>query len=227
MAREQFETKLTELKNQVVRMSEMANSALNQAIQALDSHDENIAQNVIDHDKQINALEDEINNYAIWLIAKEQPVAKDLRFLITTLKVTNDIERIGDLAVNIAKSVKIISKEKTSADKENIFVMTEMVQNMVTAMTEAYTSENIEKAYQIAEMDDQVDQIYEDTIGKILAYMALNQHEIKGVTQLAFICRYLERVGDHVTNICENIIYLVKGKYLDLNNKKLSTIDFC
>lgn len=217
MAREQFETKLTELKNQVVRMSEMANSALNQAIQALDSHDENIAQNVIDHDKQINALEDEINNYAIWLIAKEQPVAKDLRFLITTLKVTNDIERIGDLAVNIAKSVKIISKEKTSADKENIFVMTEMVQNMVTAMTEAYTSENIEKAYQIAEMDDQVDQIYEDTIGKILAYMALNQHEIKGVTQLAFICRYLERVGDHVTNICENIIYLVKGKYLDLN----------
>lgn len=217
MAREQFETKLTELKNQVVRMSEMANSALNQAIQALDSHDENIAQNVIDHDKQINALEDEINNYAIWLIAKEQPVAKDLRFLITTLKVTNDIERIGDLAVNIAKSIKIISKEKTSADKENIFVMTEMVQNMVTAMTEAYTSENIEKAYQIAEMDDQVDQIYEDTIGKILAYMALNQHEIKGVTQLAFICRYLERVGDHVTNICENIIYLVKGKYLDLN----------
>lgn len=217
MAREQFETKLTELKNQVVRMSEMANSALNQAIQALDSHDENIAQNVIDHDKQINALEDEINNYAIWLIAKEQPVAKDLRFLITTLKVTNDIERIGDLAVNIAKSVKIISKEKTSADKENFFVMTEMVQNMVTAMTEAYTSENIEKAYQIAEMDDQVDQIYEDTIGKILAYMALNQHEIKGVTQLAFICRYLERVGDHVTNICENIIYLVKGKYLDLN----------
>lgn len=217
MAREKFEEKLLQLKNQVLLMSEMAKIALNQAVHALDKQDEIQAQTIIEQDQQINDLEDEINNYAIWLIAKEQPVAKDLRHLVTTLKVTNDIERIGDLAVNIAKAVQTIGNETVHVEKKAIIHMAETVEKMIDVVIEAFFHEDIDKALTVAEMDDKVDKQYAETVTEMLHYMADNRNEINAITQLAFVSRYLERVADHVTNISESIIYLVKGKYVDLN----------
>ncbi|MGM8214870.1 phosphate signaling complex protein PhoU [Bacillaceae bacterium W0354] len=218
MARENFEEKLLQLKNQVILMSEMAKIALHHSIMALDNSDDSQAQHVIEQDQQINELENEINHFAIWLIAKEQPVAKDLRHLIVTLKVSNDIERIGDLAVNIAKSVRIIGNETVHLDKEEIMNIATIVDKMIDTVITAFFNEDVDLALAVAEMDDQIDRLYVSTINNMLHYMTQHKDEIKSVTQLAFICRYLERAADHVTNISENIIYLVKGMYIDLNS---------
>ncbi|GEL77969.1 phosphate signaling complex protein PhoU [Tenuibacillus multivorans] len=218
MVRENFEDKLQVLKQQVLIMSEMAKVSLSQSLLALEQQDQTQAQSVFDQDNKINQIEDDINDQAIWLIAKEQPVAKDLRRLVMTLKVTNDIERIGDLAVNIAKSVLRINNEELPVEKQQVLTTASVVEQMIDLVTEAYVEEDLEKAFEIARIDDQVDRQYGDSIQKMLTYMTQHPSHISPITQLAFISRYLERAADHTTNIAEAIIYLVKGKHVDLNN---------
>ncbi|WP_027965090.1 phosphate signaling complex protein PhoU [Halalkalibacillus halophilus] len=217
MVRESFEYKLSQLKQQVMRMNTLAKQALKKSIQALDNQDLQKAQEVIDGDKEINDLEDKINDTTIWLIAKEQPVATDLRRLIVTLKVTNDIERIGDLAVNVAKSVERIGQEPLPDYKNDVLVIGNHVEIMMDEVIHAFVEEDLEYAYKIAELDDQVDRKYGHTVQNLMKHMAENPKDIEAITQLAFISRYLERTGDHITNIAEGIIYLVKGKHVDLN----------
>ncbi|TFB19646.1 phosphate signaling complex protein PhoU [Filobacillus milosensis] len=199
-------------------MNDMAKSAITRSLIALDQQDEQQAQAVIDHDEEINKMEDEINDQAIWLIASEQPVAKDLRRLVITLKATNDIERIGDLAVNIAKSVKRIGNAELPQEKQDVLNTASIVEQMLDLVIDAYLEEDLEKAFEISRIDDQVDNQYGDSIQKMLKHMTKHPDEISSITQLAFISRYLERAADHVTNIAEGIIYLVKGKHVDLNN---------
>lgn len=217
MVRENFEDQLYDLKERVFTMSSMAKSSLTNALNALEQQDPQQAQDVINQDEEINSLEDRINDEAIWLIAKEQPVAKDLRRLVMTLKATNDIERIGDLAVNIAKSVIRIGDHPLPKEKEHILATSSVVQQMIDLVVDAYMTENIETAYEISRIDDQVDRQYGDSIEQLLTHMTKHPDEISQITQLAFISRYLERAADHVTNIAEGIIYLVKGKHVDLN----------
>ncbi|MGP4070985.1 phosphate signaling complex protein PhoU [Piscibacillus sp. B03] len=217
MVRENFEDQLYELKERVFTMSSMAKSSLTNALHALEQQDPQQAQQVIDHDEEINSIEDRINDDTIWLIAKEQPVAKDLRRLVMTLKATNDIERIGDLAVNIAKSVIRIGNNPLPIEKEHILATSSVVQQMIDLVIDAYMTEDIETAFEISRIDDQVDQQYGESIEKLLTHMTKHPNEISQITQLAFISRYLERAADHVTNIAEGIIYLVKGKHVDLN----------
>ncbi|SEQ41288.1 phosphate signaling complex protein PhoU [Piscibacillus halophilus] len=217
MVRENFEEKLSALKQQVLKMSEMAKTSLSKSLYALEHQDLQQAQDVINQDEKINAIEDEINDQAIWLIAKEQPVAKDLRRLVITLKVTNDIERIGDLAVNIAKSVIRIGTDTLPEEKQQILMTASVVEQMIDLVIEAYIEENMETAFEISRIDDKVDHQYGSSIETLLTHMTKHPDEISQITQLAFISRYLERAADHVTNIAEGIIYLVKGKHVDLN----------
>ncbi|WP_175615318.1 phosphate signaling complex protein PhoU [Piscibacillus halophilus] len=217
MVRENFEEKLSALKQQVLKMSEMAKTSLSKSLYALEHQDLQQAQDVINQDEKINAIEDEINDQAIWLIAKEQPVAKDLRRLVITLKVTNDIERIGDLAVNIAKSVIRIGTDTLPEEKQQILMTASVVEQMLDLVIEAYIEENMETAFEISRIDDKVDHQYGSSIETLLTHMTKHPDEISQITQLAFISRYLERAADHVTNIAEGIIYLVKGKHVDLN----------
>ncbi|WP_017186123.1 phosphate signaling complex protein PhoU [Alkalibacillus haloalkaliphilus] len=218
MVRENFEDKLQVLKEQVLKMSETVKASLSKSLIALEQQNVQQAQEVINGDKEINAIEDDINDQAVWLIAKEQPVAKDLRRLVITLKVTNDIERIGDLAVNIAKSVERIENDQLpEEEKQQILTNASVVEKMIDLVEEAYIKEDVEKAFEIGRIDDQVDHQHGDSIEKLLMYMTQHPNEITAITQLAFISRYLERAADHVTNIAEGIIYLVKGKHVDLN----------
>ncbi|PKR77253.1 phosphate transport system regulatory protein PhoU [Halalkalibacillus sediminis] len=217
MVRENFEEKLNHLNEQVKKMSELSKDALNQSLKSLETQDVEKAQQIIENDPNINALEDEINDIAIWLIAKEQPVAKDLRRLVTTLKITNDIERIGDLAVNVSKSVIRIGDEQLDVEMQDILSMGSIVEKMIDDVIDAFVNEDVNKAFSIADVDDQVDQHYGKTVEKMLNHMAKHPEQIPSVTQLAFISRFLERAADHTTNISEGIIYLVKGKHFDLN----------
>ncbi|MFZ3589545.1 phosphate signaling complex protein PhoU [Bacillus sp. DJP31] len=215
--RTQFDEQLVALKEKLLEMVYQSKHAIDQSIIALQSQDLELARHIIHQDKEINKLEKEINEIAIRNIVKQQPVASDLRRIIVALKISSDIERIGDLAVNIAKSTIFIGKEPFYASTEAIPQMAKIVQKMLSDSLSAYHEESVEMAYLIAKTDDIVDSMYGDTIQKLLSLMAMKPESIPQLTQLAFICRYLERVGDHVTNIAENIVYLVKGERIDLN----------
>ncbi|MFD1039767.1 phosphate signaling complex protein PhoU [Virgibacillus byunsanensis] len=217
VVRENFDEQLDDLKSQLVHLGKLANTAVERSIRALNNQDIELALQIIDDDYKINVLEEEINETATWLIAKEQPLATDLRKLITTLKITTDIERIGDLAVNIAKSVIRIGEKQLMIPVDRIPEMVDITQQMIEKSLLAYYEEDIHKAKEVADTDDHVDQMYGSLIKELLEYMTQNPQHISQVTQLAFICRYLERIADHTTNISEGIIYLVKGKRFDLN----------
>jgi phosphate transport system protein len=215
--RTQFDEQLVALKEKLLEMVYQSKHAIDQSIIALQSQDLELARHIIEQDKEINQLEKEINDMVIRNIVKQQPVASDLRRLMVAAKISSDIERIGDLAVNIAKSTLFIGKKPLYTSTEAIPEMAKVVQKMLSDSLTAYHEENIESAYLIASTDDIVDRMYGDTIQKLLNLMAKKPEGIPQLTQLAFICRYLERVGDHVTNIAENIIFLVKGERIDLN----------
>ncbi len=216
-ARTQLDAQLVVLKEKLLEMVYHSKHAIDQSIIALQSQDLELARLIIEQDVEINRLEKEINEIAIRNIVKQQPVATDLRRIIVALKISSDIERIGDLAVNIAKSTLFIGDEPFSTSTEAIPEMAKVVQKMLSDSLTAYHEENIEIAYLIAKADDTVDRMYGESIQKLLYSMTEKPEVIAQLTQLAFICRYLERVGDHITNIAENIIYLVKGERIDLN----------
>jgi phosphate transport system protein len=215
--RTQFDEQLVSLKEKLLEMVYQAKHAIDQSITALQSQDLDLARQVIKNDKDINQLEKEINDMSIKNILKQQPVAIDLRRIMVAVKISSDIERIGDLAVNIAKSTLFIGNKPLHTSTEALPEMAKVVQKMLSDSLTAYHEENVEAALHLAKTDDIVDTMYGDTIQKLLSEMAHKPAAIPQLTQLAFVCRYLERVGDHVTNIAENILYLVKGERIDLN----------
>lgn len=218
LTREYFEEQLMTLKSQVMDLGELAKQALDQSIHALENQNVNLALHVIEEDAKINALDEEINEVATWLIAKEQPLATDLRKIIAVIKVTTDMERIGDLAVNIAKSVIRIGERKFVEPLMKIPQMVAITQKMIDNILVAFNEEDIYKAREVAEKDDEVDKMYGGLVAELMELMTKNPEYIEQIIQLSFICRYLERVADHTTNISEAIIYLVKGKRYDLNS---------
>jgi phosphate transport system protein len=184
---------------------------------ALINQDLDKAGEIIHSDDRIDELEHEINTKAIVLIAKESPVATDLRRIIVALKVSSEVERIGDLAVNIAKSTLHIGKEKHIKEIIDIPNMLELALGMLSDSLTAFITEDIDLARQSAGQDDQVDQMYGKLIQELMGYIQMYPSNINQITQLAFVARYIERLADHTTNIAENVIFLVTGKRYDLN----------
>lgn len=217
MVRERFQEQLQELKSMVQDLGSLASQALDKAIEALIEQDVDKALEIMDNDYRINNLEEDINEKAIVMIAKQQPVAIDLRRIIVAIKISTDIERIGDLAVNISKSVIRIGKDPFIKPLVDIPEMGKQVQKMTDEIIQAFHTEDVNLAKKVAESDDSVDEAYGKMVQELLSLMADRPEIINQVTQLSFICRYLERVGDHVTNIAESVFYLVKGKHYDLD----------
>lgn len=215
--REKFEYDLKVLQSKLTELSELTRVSLIQAIEALENQNIDLALSVIESDKEIDKLEEEINDLAILLIAKQQPVAIDLRRIVTTIKIAADIERMADFAVNIAKSTIRIGNEPFVKPIEHIKSMYTIVIDMLVKLMKAFQEEDVIAAKEAADMDDQVDELYGQTIREIFNIVSEKSEYINQITQLAFIARYLERTGDHATNIAENIFYLVKGRHFDLN----------
>ncbi len=215
--REKFDYELNSAQEQLILLSNMAVNALTKAVDALAAHDIDAALEVIEDDSDINQLEEEINDRVILLIAKQSPVATDLRRLIVIIKVATDMERVGDYAVNIAKETIRIGKEELLSPITEIQEMHRLATAMLNRVIEAFIEEDIVKAKEIAELDDQVDALYGEVINKLLVAGAQNPDKISQITQLAFVCRYMERSADHATNIAEQLFYLVRGRHYDLN----------
>lgn len=215
--REKFDYELNSAQEQLILLSNMAVNALTKAVNALAAHDIDAALQVIEDDSDINQLEEEINDRVILLIAKQSPVATDLRRLVVIIKVATDMERVGDYAVNIAKETIRIGKEELLSPISEIQEMHRLATAMLMQVIEAFVDEDIVKAKEIAELDDQVDTLYGEVINKLMVAGAQNPDKISQITQLAFVCRYMERSADHATNIAEQLFYLVRGRHYDLN----------
>ncbi|MEK5441828.1 phosphate signaling complex protein PhoU [Fredinandcohnia sp. FSL W7-1320] len=208
---------LDRLKELLVEMVNLSKTAVEKSVQSLAHQDIKLAEQIIQDDQKINELEEQIDNIIIQLIAQQQPVASDLRAIIAGLKISSDIERIGDLAVNIAKSIIHIGDGPLIKPIVDIPKMAEKALDMLNNVIKAYIEKDINLAIQTAKADDEVDELYGKIIKELLKLMPNNPNSINQITQLAFISRHFERVADHTTNMAEHIIYMVKAKKVDLN----------
>ncbi|MFC4711986.1 phosphate signaling complex protein PhoU [Planococcus dechangensis] len=215
--REKFEYELQSAQEMLITLSTMAIDALDKSMQALVAHDIDTALQVIEDDMHINRLEEELNDHVILLIAKQSPVATDLRRLIVTIKVASDMERVGDYAVNIAKETIRIGQQELLEPIQKIQRMHKLATEMLRQGIDALVQEDVEKAKAIADMDDEVDDLYGEAIRLLFQHSAKEPEKLSQVTQLAFVSRYMERSADYATNIAEQLFYLVRGRHYDLN----------
>lgn len=213
-----FNNELQTLREKIISMAKEAKIAMDHAIDALNNQDIELAKKVQKDDEKINIMEQEINEFAIQLITKQQPVAKDLRKVMGDVKVASDIERIGDLAVNIAKSTMFIGEKPFVKPLKDIPKMAEMTQKMLSEVIDAFENNNLEAAFNISKKDEEVDALHGEILKELMNLMTSNPSAIEQITQLTFITRALERAGDHVTNIAESILFIVKGERKDLNS---------
>ncbi|QHC04777.1 phosphate signaling complex protein PhoU [Anoxybacillus sp. PDR2] len=216
-AREKFDYDLKTLQQKLLELGSLTETALNHSIQAFQHKNIELALQIIDNDSQIDTLEEEINDFAILLIAKQQPVAIDLRRIVIAIKIATDIERIADFAVDIAKAAIRMGDRPFALEMEKIMQMHRVALEMVSIGLKAYYEEDVVLARKIAEMDDEVDELYGQIMRELLRLNATNQENALQINQFSLIARYIERIADHATNLGEHVVYLVKGKHYDLN----------
>jgi phosphate transport system protein len=217
VVRENFEKELMLLQTKLVELAHFSKKALEQSMVAFETHDIELSLEIIEDDRKADLYYEDINEYAVMLIAKQQPVAIDLRRIIVAIKIATDLERIADFAVNIAKSTIRIGKEEHVKPIQSLKKMHEITAEMLNDALVAFEKEDIQKAKKVAEMDDQVDSLYGETIIDLFKLNSEKSDSLPQITQMLLICRFLERAADHITNIAEYVFYLVKGKMYDLN----------
>lgn len=197
-------------------MGEEVGRILQGCMESLLSLDRTQANFWITEDQKVNDFERQVDDLCVLLIATQQPVAKDLRKIISAMKISTDLERMADLAIDIAKIVRRIDGPlcKPLVD---IPQMAEMALGMMRQGLEAYASENMELAHELAELDDQVDRLYKKVVRDLLVIMTEETENLDQGMYLIFVGRYLERFADHATNIGENVIYIATASRQDLN----------
>ena len=218
VGREKFFAELQLVQNLLVELSDTAINTLNDSMDYLLANNIEGALAVINNDIHINRMEEEVNDRVILLIAEQQPVATDLRRLMVLVKIAADMERIGDYAVNIAKETIRIGKDAHIAPIHLLDEMRVKTITMLKKILDAFIHEDIEKAKKIAKLDDEIDEMYGHAIKTLLAVGVEQPEQMSQITQLSFVCRYLERSADHATNMAERLLYLLKGKHYELNN---------
>ena len=217
MIRENFEKNIAELQSKFVEMVDSTAEQIELAFQALKNQDVELALRVIDNDVYIDDLENEINQMAIWFMAKEQPVARDLRRIVSFIKISAGIERIGDFSVNISKSTILIGTTPSLLDLSTLEIMKNTCIIMMKKAKDAFVTENIALAKEVGDLDDKVDEMKKENYQKLTKYLAEHPDQTEQLVQMLFINRYLERIADHVTNMAESTAYLIKGQIYDFN----------
>lgn len=209
-----FDEELEQLNQIVARMGGLAEAQLADAITAISKRDCAIADRVIEGDKAIDELEQELETSAITLLGKRQPMANDLRAIVAALKISSDIERIGDYAKNVAKRAHALCVVPPVPPAYAIPRMAALVQNIIKDTLDAYIAGDAEKATDVWLRDEEVDEMYTGLFRELLTYMMEDPRNITPCTHLLFIAKNIERIGDHATNIAETIYYRIKGEDL-------------
>jgi phosphate transport system protein len=209
-----FDEELSALKEMVLKLGSMVETAIHNSVQSLVDRDSDLAEEVIKKDYQINALEVKIDEECIRLIALRQPKARDLRFIITAMKITTDLERIGDLAVNIAERALELNEEPILKPYIDIPRMAEISEGMVRDSLDAFVEGCTKLPNEVIKKEDEVDKLNVQVFNELLFYMIQDQSTVSRATRITYISKYLERIADHATNIAEMVFYLCKGKII-------------
>lgn len=209
--RSRFQQGLDELRERLLEMGGMAESAIELAADSYRKRDGRLAQKVFEREKMINGSERSIDEMAVDLLAMQQPMATDLRFVLAVLKINSDLERVGDLAVNIAQRSMDLSQEPEIEVPVDIARMTTAVSTMVRRALESFLSAKAEVAQAVLEMDSIVDRMKDEAFINLVAAMKSNPDQVRGYLDVLLITRSLERIADHATNIAEDVIFWVSG----------------
>ena len=206
-----LEHEITGLQHKILEMAGLAEQMLRQAIESVLTRDNELAQTVVATDDQIDLLENEIESSCIQLIARHQPVATELRFLTTAMKVNHNIERIADKSVAIAKRSIELSEHPPVKPFVDLPYAAQVIQSMVKDVLDAFVNRDAEHAIEIRERDNEVDEIYEKMLNELLTILSEHPKLIQPGISLLLLFRHLERIGDLAAHIGEEVYYLVKG----------------
>ena len=206
-----FEEELEELKNKLLEMSGLVESAVYRSVLVLTEGDSEQAQEVLKNERRINQMEIEIDDAATSLLALQQPMAVDLRFLTAAIKINNDLERMGDLAVNIVERALSLMQQPTVKPLIDIPHMAKLTESMVRKSLDAFVRKDPELARSVLTSDDAVDDLRDTIYQELIRNMQEDPSSTPQCVNLMFVARNLERIADHATNIAEDVLFLVQG----------------
>jgi phosphate transport system protein len=215
-----FDKGMESLKQQLVHMAELAETMIDQTIAALVDRQESRSQQVPELEQQVNRLQIDIDDHALTLLATQQPVARDLRFIVMATRINSELERIGDLAINIRQASEVLLTQPPLKPLIDIPRMADAASTMVRESLRAFVEADAERAQRVIMMDDQVDALKEQIIRELLTYMMSDPRTIERALGLILVARHLERIGDHATNIAQEVIYMVQGR--DVRHPRLA-----
>lgn len=205
------------LKDDIGRMSGMVEESMDKMIIALSEMNADLAKDIISHDEEIDHIENKIEKQCLSLFALQQPLAKDLRIIGSTLKIITDLERVADQSADISELIIRLSK-KTIKINPDIFKMAEKARNMVVRSIDSFIKQDAETAKEVCAADDEVDDLFNVLVMDIASRLRAGAEHIEELIDIMFIVKYLERIGDHATNISEWVVYNETGTHMHLQH---------
>lgn len=208
----EYEGELRKLREDLLLMGAKVEDMLTSSMRALARRDTKLAEKTMAVDREINRLEMEIDEACLRVLARRQPVASDLRFITMALKLVTDLERMGDLGVNICERVIELNEEEPLKPYVEVVNMAEAAQGMLRDALDAFVEGDIERAHSVIDRDSVVDAYYKSIFRELLTYMMENPRNIYRATRVQSIAKYIERMADHATNLAEMVVFMVRGK---------------
>lgn len=210
----QFQKELQELKENLLKMATLVEGTIHDAVQSLVKRDSDLANEIFKRERQINDMELLIDEMCLKLLALRQPMAVDLRFITSAMKIITDLERMGDQAVNIAERAISLNQEPQLKPYIDLPRMAEIAQSMVKDVLDAFVNRDVQLARSVCERDDLVDGLNDQVVRELLTYMMSDPKTITRAVHLMIVARCLERIADHATNIAEDVIFMVAAKVI-------------
>lgn len=203
---------LNKLRDTIIEMGGLVEDQIDQSINALVNRDAALAETIIERDHVVNRMDVEVDDLSLHLLALHQPAAKDLRFITTALKITTDLERIGDMAVNICERALELLQEPPLKPYIDIPRMAEIARRMIHESLDAFVREDTTLAFKVCKDDEEVDELNSQVFRESVSFMIEEPGTISRAMQICAVSKYVERIADHATNIAEMVVFLVKGK---------------
>ena len=210
-----YEEELQNLNDSLIKMGSLTESQLADSMEAIIKVDKESADKIIANDAKINELRAKIDNQIMTVLVKRAPMAIDLRITISTLKISHDLERIGDLAKSVAKKIKPLPHDLPKELIGSLRRLGDLVQKQLRNVLDAYLNKSKESAITIWKNDEQVDDLTNTAMNEVADFLGKSKKNLELATHLLFVTKNIERAGDHITNIAESIYYLIEGEYLE------------
>lgn len=215
-----YEEELQNLNDSLIKMGSLTESQLADSMEAIIKVDKESADKIIANDAKINELRAEIDNQIMTVLVKRAPMAIDLRITISTLKISHDLERIGDLAKSVAKKIKPLPHDLPKELIGSLRRLGDLVQKQLRNVLDAYLNKSKESAITIWKNDEQVDDLTNTAMNEVADFLGKSKKNLELATHLLFVTKNIERIGDHTTNVAEQVYYLVTGEYLEGDRPK-------